>query len=225
MRPVFAATLIVAAAFGILGLQRASRFAPGENATVRALTTEPVRVQLDFTPDAYETTEALVSALQAAATQEPQAEIADELATLARDSGFIENVTSETIERLGTDAAALAFSTTRVDGAGDVVTIIGITIEILPRGRRDGISRAHEDGHAAVNNAIIEECGASVVAFEVGAGKSGNSLVESINDHIAALEWRAHSYYHDEVSEGVFGSHDRAARRAVEALERDDCVA
>ncbi|MEE8330756.1 MAG: hypothetical protein V3R84_03210 [Acidimicrobiia bacterium] len=224
MRPAYAAALVVAIVAGIFGLQRASRFAPGADATVRALTTEPVLVQLDFSPDADETTTALVRALGAAASTESQEEIADELAALAKDSKFIERVTTEAIQRLDTDAAALAFSTTRVDGEGDVVTIIGITIEILPRGHRDGISRAHEDGHAAVNNGIIENCGASIVAFEVGGGTTGNRLVEAINDHIAALEERAHAYYHGDVREGVLGSHDRAARRAIESLERNGCV-
>lgn len=224
MRPAYAAALLVAILVGIFGLQRASRFAPGADATVRALTTQPVLVQLDFSPDADETTTALVRALRAASSEESQPEIADELAALAKDSKFIEQVTSQAVSRLDTDAAALAFSTTRVDGKGDVVTIIGITIEILPRGLRDGISRAHEDGHAAVNNGIIENCGASIVAFEVDGGKTGNKLVAAINDHIAALEERAHALYHGDVREGVFGSHDRAARRAIESLERNGCV-
>ncbi len=55
-------------------------------------------------------------------------------------------------------------------------------------------------------------------------GTAVDRLVEAINDHIAALEERAHAYYHGDVREGVLGSHDRAARRAIESLERNGCV-
>ena len=45
------------------------------------------------------------------------------------------------------------------------------------------------------------------------------------NDHIALLEDQAHTQYHLAVSDGVLGSHDRAASRAVEVIERAGCIA
>ena len=62
-------------------------------------------------------------------------------------------------------------------------------------------------------------------AYEVASGRKGDALVGAINDHIAVLEDKAHNYYHDDVQDNVFGSHTRAARRTVEALEREGCVA
>lgn len=225
MRPLYALALIVAVLGGLHVFDRTTRFAPGADVAVRGLTTNPVRVRLDFSPSADEVTAAMLGALAAAAAGERQPEVAAELAAIAADDDFIASLASETVERLSTDAAALAFSTSNVDGAGNVVTIVGVTIEMLPRGRSDGLNRVHEDGHAAINNLIIELCADEIVALEVASSKTGAALVTAISDHLALLEEQAHNQYHVAVSDGILGSHDRAALRAVEVIERAGCVA
>jgi len=225
MRPAYALALVVVVISGVFVVERTTRFDPGANARVTALTTDPIRVELDFSPDLDEVAAALSGALAKASVAEGSPEIAKELEALAADGAFVSGLASSTVARLRTDAAALAYSTTSVTGSGAEVTIIGITIEMLPKGRRDGISRNHEDGHAAINNGIVENCGHRIVAFEVEAGSTGNELVERINNHLALLEDLAHAHYHVEVSDGVFGSHGRAASRALEAIERNGCLA
>jgi hypothetical protein len=222
---VYALTLIVVVLGGLFVFDRTTRFAPGTDARVRALTTDPVRVQLDFSPSNDEVTAATLRALEGAIASERRPEVAAELADIAADDDFIASLAAETVERLTTDAAALAFSTSTVDGKGDVVTIVGVTIEMLPRGRGDGINRVHEDGHASINNRIIERCADEIVALEVASSKTGGALVTAINDHIALLEDQAHTQYHLAVSDGILGSHGRAALRAVEVIERAGCVA
>ena len=225
MRPAYALALVVVILGGVVAFERTTRFEPGTNASVRALTTAPVRVELDFSPDPAEVASTLVNSLTAAAAASAIPEIADELESLAEDADFVDDLATRTVERLRADAAALAFSTTSVTGSGSQVTIIGITVEMLPRGRRDVISRDHEDGHAAINNGIVQRCGSRIVGFEIESGATGNDLVTEINDHIGLLEDQAHAQYHVDVSDGVFGSHGRAADRAIEAIERSGCVA
>lgn len=225
MRPAYALALIVVVLGGIFVIDRTTRFSPGADVAVHALTTDPVRVPLDFSPSRDEVTAATLRALQAAATGERQPEVAAELADIATDDDFIASIVAETVERLSTDAAALAFSTINVDGRGDVVTIVGVTIEMLPRGGSDGVNRVHEDGHAAINNSIIERCADEIVALEVASSKTGGALVAAINDHIELLGEQAHTQYHLAASGGILGSHARAAARAVEVIERAGCVA
>jgi hypothetical protein len=225
MRPTYALALLIVVLGGIFVFDRTTRFAPGTDVEVEALTTDPVRVQLDFSPNLDEVSAATLLALERAVASERQPQVAAELAAIATDDDFIASIATETVERLSTDAAALAFSTSSVDGKGDVVTIVGITIEMLPRGRSDGLNRVHEDGHASINNKIIERCADEIVALEVASSKTGGALVTAINDHIALLEDQAHTQYHLAVSDGVLGSHDRAASRAVEVIERAGCIA
>ncbi len=225
MRPLYAFALVALVVAGTVVLERSTRFAPGPEVEILALTTEPVRVSLDFSPTEAEVYDAMVAALEEAALREEQPAVATELEAIVSDDDFLTDVARRTSDRLGRDAAALAFSSTAVGGTGDRITVVGITIEMLPRGHHDGISRAHEDGHATINNGIIELCTRAIVQFEVGDGKSGQGLVEAINDHIELLEGRAHAQYHVDVSDGVFGSHPQAAARALDAIERAGCLA
>lgn len=225
MRPAYALALIIVVLGGIFVFDRTTRFAPGADVEVQALTTDPVRVQLDFSPSVNEVTAATLLALEGAVGRERHPQVAAELADIATDDYFIASVATETVERLSTDASALAFSTSTVDGRGDVVTIVGITIEMLPQGRSEGVNRVHEDGHATINNNIIERCADEIVALEVASSKTGGALVTAINDHITLLEDQAHNQYHLAVSDGIFESHGRAALRAVEVIERAGCVA
>jgi hypothetical protein len=223
VRPHFALALIVVIVMGVAFFERTTRFEPGPDTEVVALTTEPVRVHLGFSPDRAEIEAAVRGALEKAAATEPTPELAAELTALATDREFVANVAATSAERLSTDAAALAFSTTATSGKGDRITIAAITVEILPRGGSDGLGRLHEDGHAQINNGIVERCGAAIVAYEIE--ETGDDLMEAINDHIALLEERAHTQYHIAVTDQVVGNHGRTARRTLDAVEEAGCIA
>lgn len=222
-RSAFVVAIGVAAVAAALLVPRLLAFDPGADVQVVVETTEPIRVWLSERPSADEAQAAMRSELLAA-TEAASDVMAVELRHLADDEQFLEDMAARAAQRLSTDAAALAFSTHSVAGDGDVVTIVSITIALLPEHRLQEIGVAHEDGHAFINSQIAEQCGTTVVRAEVATGATGNALTTGIIRHLELLETQGHAHYHAQVSDRITGSHDRAAQRAVETIVGDGCL-
>lgn len=213
----------VACVAAALLVPRLLAFDPGADVQVQVETTEPVRVWLSADPTAAEAQAAMRKELLAVASTSSPA-MAAELTHLANDDEFLGSMAGRGVQRLSTDAAALAFSTHSAAGDGDVVTIVSITVALLPTHRLQEIGLAHEDGHAYINSQLAEQCGASIVRAEIETGATGNSLTTGIIRHLQLLETQGHAHYHAQVSDRIEGSHTDAAERAVAAIVGGGCL-
>jgi hypothetical protein len=214
-----AAALLVAAG---AALRSGNAAVPPASAPVRVLTTEPLRLKLTPSPDASEISVALGDALRDRAETERDPTMRRYLEALGRDGDYLARLSEGARDRLETDAGALAYQLLHVDVTSERVAIAAITAELLPSRRYIASSRAHEDGHALINDQIALRCGPPVAREAIEAGTSGRNLAETIMDGLYDIGDVAHGIYHREVNSTRQGF-ERAAERAVELATERHC--
>ena len=188
------------------------------------VTGDPVRVVMGANPGAATIETRTAAALADAARSATDPRMQAGWQQLAGDTTSVEAMAVSAASRLSSDgAAALAYPMFAVDAGGERLTIIAMTVEIIPGRQGMAVSRDHEDGHAEVNDQIALRCGPIVAAASVARGLVGSALEHEIISTLNGHASRAHTVYHGMVEQARLGDHLGAAKRAAAEVAADGC--
>ncbi len=197
----------------------------GPDGPLRVVTGNPVRVVVSANPSAATIEARTRDALTDAASSARDPAMRSEWLRLRDDARALEILATRAEASLSSGrAAALAFPMFAVDASGDRLTIVAMTIEILPGRSGMATSRDHEDGHAEVNDQLALRCGPGIARTLTERGMRGAVLEAAIAERLRELADVAHAQYHDTVASARLGSHVRLATEASRNVAAAHCV-
>jgi hypothetical protein len=151
---------------------------------------------------------------QAAATNDPRIERA--LQKLESDREFLAQVATSPVDKFDNgQAAATATAMYDIQIDKERVTVVVLTVELVPGFGSTAGSREHEDGHALINLSLARRCAADALRVSVEAGYRGQSLVNSMWNQLNAANDPVHLQYHQYVKNARYGQHLRYAEQAI----------
>ncbi|MCP4305285.1 MAG: hypothetical protein GY788_10500 [bacterium] len=158
---------------------------------------------------------------QAATTNDPR--IARGLQRLVGDRELLAQVATSPVDKFDTgEAAATATAMYDIELDKDTVTVIVLTVELVPGFGSTAGSREHEDGHALINLSMARRCAADALRVSVEAGFRGQSLINSMWNQLNAASDPVHTRFHEYVKNARYGQHLRHAKQAV--ADVDGCA-
>lgn len=95
------------------------------------------------------------------------------------------------------------------------VTVVVMTVELIPGYGSTAISRDHEDGHALINREIAYRCARPGLEALVASGHQGERLINGLIAFLDQASGRVHDGYHRLVGGGAYGQHVTRAREAL----------
>ncbi len=216
--------LSLAVVLPIAVIALAPRGATAPDGPLRVVTGDPVRVVVSAQPSAATIEARTRDALSDAATSARDPAMREEWLRLRDDTDALETLATRAEASLSSGgAAALAFPMFAVDASGKRLTIIAMTIEIIPGRSGIAMSRDHEDGHAEVNDQLALRCGPGIASALTERGLRGVALEVAIAERLRELADIAHEQYHDTVASARLGSHVRLATEASRDVASAHC--
>lgn len=150
----------------------------------------------------------------AAATNDPR--IADALERIESDHGLLGQVALAPVEMFDNGAAAAtATAVYDIQLESERVTVVVVTVELVPAYGNTASTREHEDGHALINRTLARRCAADALQVSVEAGYRGESLISGMVAYLVGSSSPVHTAYHEYVSSARYGEHIRYARQAA----------
>ena len=158
---------------------------------------------------------------QAATTNDPRIERG--LNRIESDHEFLVQVATSPVDKFDSgEAAATATAMYDIHLDKDKVTLVVLTVELVPGFGSTAGSREHEDGHALINLSIARRCAADALRVSVEAGYRGQSLINSMWNQLNAANDPVHLRYHQYVGNARYGQHLRYAKQAI--ADVPDCA-
>ena len=152
-----------------------------------------------------------------AATSDPR--IAAALERIEQDHALLEQVALAPVEMFANgEAAATATAVYDIQLDPEQVTVVVVTVELVPGYGSTAGSREHEDGHALINRALARRCAADALRFSVEAGYRGELLIDSMVTLLVSWSTPVHQAYHEYVEFARYGEHIGYAQQALADL-------
>lgn len=222
MRRALLVLVIVSFAMVVL---RASGGEEAPTGPTRVVTGEPVRVVMGANPSAATIEQRTADALGVAARSASDPLMQAGWRDLSDDAATVEAIAISAASRLSAGrAAALAFPMFSVDAGGERLTIVAMTVEIIPGRPGMAVSREHEDGHAEVNDQLALRCGPLLAEASIANGLTGAVLEHAITAGLNGRADEAHTVYHGMVQQARLGEHLESARRAAAQVAAEGCA-
>jgi hypothetical protein len=196
----------------------ATRVAPDTPVTV--LAADSIILKLPVSPDVSRITADLAAALGAAADRATDDRLRNALRGWQEDERFLAQIAVSPTEKFDSgEAIATATPIYDVQLDPDEITVVVLTVELVPGYGSTAGSREHEDGHALINRRITYRCAAEIVAASVEDGNQGGTLIYDVIVRLDAANDPVHEQYHVYVKNASYGQHTRAAERALDEVE------
>lgn len=154
--------------------------------------------------------------LSAVAGRATDPRIADAINRIETDDTLLEQVATSPVEMFDNgEAAATATAVYDIQVNEDNVTVVVLTVELVPGFGSTAGSREHEDGHALINESMARRCAAAALGVAVESGYGGESLINSMVNSLVAASSPVHETYHQYVRNARYGQHLRYAEQAL----------
>ncbi len=183
---------------------------------VVVLAADDVILHLPRSPSVDRIVSDLHAELRATAAIVRDNRIASALERMDQHDDMLRQVASAPVDMFDNgEAAATATAVYDIQLDSDAVTIVLVTVELVPGFGSTAGSREHEDGHALINHSVARRCATDALRFSVESGYRGDSLVNSMINYLSASGDPVHARYHELVEHARYGQHIRLARQAV----------
>ena len=186
---------------------------------VLVLAAEDPVLNLPISPDVDRVVSDLQTELERIATAATDSRIAAAVLRIRDDTATLRSVAAAPVDMFDNgEAAATATAVYDISLDTDIVTVVVTTVELVPAYGATAVSRDHEDGHAHINRSVARRCAAEALAAGVEADRRGSLLINGMIAYMSDAADAVHTEYHRTVSGLSYGSHQRAAARALETV-------
>jgi hypothetical protein len=214
MRRLFTTAIGLAAGFWLLTGWLGT--AVNADTPVVVLPASPVILHLPPSPSVNRVVSDLHLELRSVAAATADDRIGDAVARIEVDDDLLREVAVAPVEMFDSGAAAAtATAVYDIQITPERVTVVVVTVELVPAYGSTASSREHEDGHALINRSLARRCAATALRHAVESGYRGESLVNSMVAYLVESSDPVHQTYHQYAEYAIYGQHMAHAERAI----------